>query len=453
MKLTFCGGARSVTGANYLLEVSGDKYLIECGLSQGSRFAEEQNYQKFSYDPQEIKAVFVTHAHLDHIGLLPRLVNEGFRNKIYSTFPTKELALPMLEDAAKILRDEAEEIGRPPLYDQNMVEKALKLFEGVPYDKKIKIDEKITVRFRDAGHILGSAIIEVWATEGREVEKIVFSGDLGNPPTPLLRPTELIEEADYVLIESTYGDRLHEDKSLRKNLLEDAIEDTVSEEGTLMIPSFALERTQELLYELNELVEHNRIPKVPIFIDSPLAIKLTEIYKRTSLYYNKETKYLISHGEEIFRFPRLHFTRTVEESKQINTVTPPKIIIAGSGMSNGGRILYHEERYLPDPKSMLLMISYQAAGSLGRRLFDGEKRVRIFNRPIQVRCHIRAIGGYSAHPDKDGLMRWIKGFHKPIKKVFVVQGEEKAALALTNNIQDNLGIDAEAPVRGEKKEL
>jgi len=453
MKLTFHGGARCVTGANYLLEINKKKYLVECGLTQGTRFAENQNYQPFKYDAKEIEAVFVTHAHIDHIGLLPKLVKQGFSGKIYSTIPTKDLADPVLRDAFKLMSEESREKGVEPLYGIKELEKTFSFFETYPYRQKIKIDDQVQIRFRDAGHILGSAIIEVWAKEGNKKRKIVFSGDLGNPPTPLLCPTETVKKADYVLVESTYGDRLHEDKTLRKGLLEDAIEETIASGGVLMIPSFALERTQELLYELNELVENQRIPQVPVFIDSPLAIKLTEIYRQHEDYYNKEAKYLISQGDKVFEFPRLHFTKTVLESKKINDVPSPKIIIAGSGMSNGGRILHHERRYLSDPKSCLLIIAYQAAGSLGRRIFEGNKTVRIFNRPVQVRSKIKAIGGYSAHPDKNGLMKWLGGFDKPIKKIFAVQGEEKQAMALVNSVQDQLGIDALVPLRGDSFSL
>ncbi len=449
MKLTFYGGARAVTGSNYLLEVGKKKYLVECGLTQGSAFSESQNYQPFPYDAKEIEAVFVTHAHLDHIGLLPKLVKKGFSGTIYSTPPTKDLADPMLKDAFKIMRYEIERSKKEMLYELTDINKLLSLFKGIDYNKKIEIDEQISVRFRDAGHILGSAIIEIWAKEGKRERKIVFSGDLGNPPTPLLRPTEFIKKADYILIESTYGNRMHEDRKLRKELLEDSIEETISSGGVLMIPSFALERTQEILYELNELVENHRISRIPIFIDSPLAIKLTDIYQKYPEYYNNRVKYLIASGDEIFRFPGLKLTKTAEESKRINDVPAPKIIIAGSGMSNGGRILHHERRYLFDSKNLLLIISYQSVGSLGRRLFEGEKFVKIFNTPIHVRCKIKAIGGYSAHPDKKGLLSWLRGFAKPVKKIFVVHGEEEAALSLVNSIQDNLGVDATAPLKGD----
>jgi metallo-beta-lactamase family protein len=454
MNIKFCGAARTVTGSNFLLEVNNKKYIIECGLTQGNRFVEDQNYQPLLYNAKEIEAVFVTHAHIDHIGLLPRLVNEGFTGKIYSTAPTADLVIPMLEDAYHILRREAEENGKPMIYQERDLRDCFDLFEGTEYGVETKVNNDIKVRFRDAGHVLGSAIIEIWAKEDTKERKIVFSGDLGNPPTPLLMPTEVVRDADYVLIESTYGDRTHEDKNLRKGLLKAAIEETIKAGGVLMVPAFALERTQELLFELNELVENKKIPAIPIFIDSPLAIRLTDIYKKYQRYYNKKAKYLISEGDQIFDFPGLRFTERTPESKKINDIPPPKVIIAGSGMSNGGRILHHERRYLPDPKNLLLIIAYQSAGSLGRRLFQGDKVVRMFGGQVQVRCKVKAIGGYSAHADKDGLVRWLSEFDtKKIRKVFVVHGEEKAALSLVDEIKEKLSVDAIAPSRGDEEEL
>lgn len=470
MKLTFHGGARSVTGANYLLETENSKILVDCGLSQGTRHAEKQNYKPFPYDASSIDAVFITHAHIDHTGLLPKLIKEGFRGKIYMTKPTKDFSKIMLEDSQGLMAYEAEREGREPLYSKKNVILTIDYIEGVDYGKKIKAAKDVVCRFRDAGHILGSAIIELWISEQKQgqflpkagpghafadVKKVVFSGDLGNPPVPLLRPTEFIDEADYVVVESTYGDRLHEKKEERKNLLEDAIEDTIKKGGTLMIPAFALERTQELLFELNSLVENLRIPKVPIFIDSPLAIDATKIYKKYPDYYNKKATYLIEGGDELFKFPRLKFTYKTEESKTINDAPPPKVIIAGSGMSTGGRILHHERRYLPDPNSMMLIIGYQAAGTLGRRVLDGAKTVKIFSETVPVRAHVRAIGGYSAHADQGALYHWVEHIKRggKLKRVFAVQGEEGPALAFVQLVRDNLGVSAEAPIVGDSVEL
>jgi len=458
--LTFHGGARSVTGANYLIETKHSKILVDCGLIQGTRHAEKENYKKFPYDAASIDAVLVTHAHIDHTGRLPKLVKEGFRGKIFMTRPTRDFTEIMLQDSQGIVAEEAEREGREPLYSKEDVVGTTQFIEGVEYGKKIQVTEDVRCRFRDAGHILGSAIIELWldreaSSAKRETVKIVFSGDLGNPPVPLLRPTEYINEADYVVIETTYGDRLHEKREERKDLLEDAIEDACEKGGVLMVPAFALERTQELLYEINSLVENHQIHEVPVFIDSPLAIDATKIYRKYPEYYNKEATYLIESGDQVFQFPRLKFTYSTEESKAINDVPPPKIIIAGSGMSTGGRILHHERRYLPDPKSLLLIIGYQAAGTLGRRIFDGEKDVKIFEESIAVKCGVQAIGGYSAHADQEGLYKWVAHIKKGsrLKKIFAVQGEEGPALEFVQLVRDHLGVSAEAPMAGDRVEL
>lgn len=456
MKLHFYGAARTVTGSNYLLEidkVNGGqktiKLLVDCGLTQGAQHIEEKNYEKFPYDPKEIDFLLVTHSHIDHIGRIPKLYKEGFRGKILLTKPTQDFSKVMLEDSQGILEGEASRAGKDPLYSVADVEGSLKLMEGVEYNKKIDLIGGLACQFRDAGHVLGSAIIEIWA----EGKKIVFSGDLGNPPVPLLRPTEFIDEADYVVMESTYGDRLHETSSERKNLLENAIEDVVTKKGTLMIPAFALERTQELLYELNELVENHRIPKIPIFMDSPLAIRVSEIYKKHLDYYNQEATQLIKTGDDLFNFPGLVLTRTTAESKRINDIVPPKIIIAGSGMSTGGRIRHHEIRYLPDPDSLILFIGYQVAGTLGRRIFDGAKDLKIYNERITVKAEVRSIPGYSAHADQKTLRNWVGKIGKSVKHVFIVHGEEEPALALAQILKDDLGLEASVPMLGDVVEL
>lgn len=463
MKLTFYGGAKIVTGANYLIEERGrgkeeSKILVDCGLYQGSRFCERLNFEPFSYNPKEIGAVLITHAHIDHIGRLPKLYKDGFRGKIFSTKPTKEFAKHLLADSEGILRKEAKNGGREPIYNINDVKKVIKLWQGVKYHQKIKIGPPsggLEIEFYDAGHILGSSFIRVSNKEGK---KVVFSGDLGNVATPLVKDTENLPESDYVLMESTYGNRIHENLDERKDMLEDIIEETFKSGGTLMIPAFAMERTQELLYELNSLVENKRIPKVPIFIDSPLAIKLTEVYKKYSSnqeYFDKEAISLAKSGDLIFNFPGLKFTLTTEESKEINNVPAPKVIIAGSGMSHGGRITHHERRYLSDPKSAILFIGYQAIGSLGRKILDGNKAikrglasinsVKIFGEEIPVKCRVKAIGGYSAHADKIKLLNWLKPMRAQIKKVFIVQGEGDQMVPLAQKIRDEFAIEAVIP--------
>lgn len=445
MKLTFHGGAGTVTGANYLLESGSEKILIDCGLQQGSHFAERQNFEPFAYTPSEIQAVFVTHAHIDHIGRLPKLLKDGFRGKVYSTPATRDFAELMLVDSMHILDKEAEREGKPPLCCAEDIERLMEVWHGIEYHEPLKLSN-FEITLFDAGHILGSAIIQVRA----ENKTVVFSGDLGNSPAPVIKPTEKIASADYCLIESTYGDRLHEDLPKREELLEDAIEDAVKAGGTLMIPAFAMERTQDLLFHIHELSEQGRIPNVPIFIDSPLAIQLTAIYKKYERYFNKEVSAMARRGDDILNFPGLRLTLTTEQSKEINGAPAPKVIIAGSGMSNGGRILHHERRYLSDSKSAILFVGYQAEGSLGRRILDGAKTVRLFDEEIPVRCRIKSISGYSAHADQAQLLSWIKPMRLSLKRVFVVQGERGASETLAGKIRDDYAVETEVPKAGER---
>ncbi len=445
MKLTFCGGAGTVTGSNYMLESGGEKILVDCGLEQGSHYAEEQNFKPFSYKPEEIQSVFITHAHVDHIGLLPKLYKSGFRGKIYSTPPTRDFAELLLLDSEHILGKEAEREGQQPLYSTEDVEAVMKLWEGVPYHQPV-ISGKFTGTLFNAGHILGSSIVKIQA----EDKTILFSGDLGNYPAPVIQDTETLRAADYVLIESTYGDRVHEGEDRRQEMLEDVLEDSVRAGGTLMIPAFAMERTQDLLFHMNQLIEQGRVPKMPVYMDSPLAIELTAVYKKYKSYFDEEAAAMIGKGDDIFNFPGLHFTLTTEQSKEINNVPPPKVVIAGSGMSNGGRILHHEQRYLPDPKSTLLFVGYQARGTLGRRILEGAKSVKIFGEEVPVRCRIRELSGYSAHADQPRLLQWLHPLRTVVKKVFVVQGEPESSQILAQKIRDELAMDTEVPQAGEE---
>lgn len=483
MKLTFHGGIGSVTGANYLLESGGTKILIDCGLFQGGHYAERKNFEPFPYDPKGIKAVFITHSHLDHIGRIPKLYKDGFRGSIYSTAACKDFSELLLLDSHHILAREAEREKRPPICEVEDVNEAMKLWKKRDYHELIE-EGPFRVKLYDAGHILGSAVVEVEGpasvipsvseesrgdqrdpsagsrpspnatagAAGRRI-RVVFSGDLGNSPAPIIKPTERIESADYCVIESTYGDRLHGNIDRRRDELEDVIEDTVRRGGTLIIPTFAMERTQELLYHLNQLFEEGRIPRVPVFMDSPLAIKLTAVYKKYEGYFNKETAAIAHSGEDILNFSDLHLTLTTAQSKRINDVSPPKIVIAGSGMSQGGRILHHERRYLPDPKSTILFVGYQAKNSLGRMILEGAGEVTIFGEKVPVRCKRVNIAGYSAHADQAQLLGWLNPMRRSLKRVFVVQGEAGASEALARKIRDELAVSADTPEAGRSVEL
>ncbi|OGM91065.1 hypothetical protein A3A20_00520 [Candidatus Wolfebacteria bacterium RIFCSPLOWO2_01_FULL_45_19] len=450
MRLTFHGGAKSVTGANYLVESGQANILVDCGLIQGGYYCDKRNFEPFPYEPDKISAAFITHAHIDHTGRLPKLIKDGFKGTVYSTPPTREFAGLLLADSENILNKEAQRENHAPLYGIDDVQKLMTQWQGVSYRKPIE-EKRFKITLYDAGHILGSSVVVV-ESEGK---KIAFSGDLGNSPSPIIMPTESLEELDidYCVIESTYGDRFHEDVDKRKGILENIIEATVKTGGVLMIPAFAMERTQQLLFELNELVENGRIPRVPIFIDSPLAIKLTAVYREYRSYFNPEVRDLIKSGDDIFNFRGLKMTLATEESKAINEVPSPKIIIAGSGMSQGGRILHHERRYLSDPKNTILFVGYQAKNSLGRKILEGAKIVKIFGEEVPVNCRVEAIGGYSAHADQAQLLNWLKPARKTLKKVFVVQGEEEASAALLRKIHDELAIEAVAPNVGDVIEI
>lgn len=452
MKIIFYGGAEAVTGSNYFLQAGeGEKQtkiLIDCGLRQGGNFAERQNFEPFPYDPKEVEAVLITHSHIDHIGLVPKLVRDGFRGKIYSTAATRDFAELMLIDSEHILGQEAERWKKPPLYTLKDIQKTLELWSAVEYHKKFKLGNFL-IQFFDAGHILGSAFILV---EG-DGKSVVFSGDLGNYPAPIIKRTEALPESDYCLVESTYGDRVHENVSGKKEDLEDAIEEVALNKGVLLIPSFAMERTQQLIYELNELVENKRVPSMPIYIDSPLAIRLTEVYKKYRNYFNEEASTLVRSGDDILDFKGLHLTLTTEESKLINNIPPPKVIVAGSGMSHGGRILHHERRYLGDPKTTVLFIGYQGKGSLGRSILDGASEVKIMGETIPVKAKVKMISAYSAHADQPRLLDWIKPRRRSLKKVFVVQGEDGSREVLARLINDELAVQAVVPRAGDAVDL
>jgi metallo-beta-lactamase family protein len=414
-------------------------------MEQGTSVAEEFNHKPFIFDPEQIDMLLVTHSHIDHIGRIPKLVKNGFKGVIYSTIETRELALLMLEDSVRLIARDAERNNIKPLYTEEDMRKSFKLWKTIPYHVNTRIAPDFEVFLKDAGHILGSVMFEL-RYNGK---KIVFTGDLGNSPTPLLKDTDPITDADYLIMESVYGDRNHESTEHRLAKLEDIIEDAYHKRGALMIPSFSLEKTQVILYEINKLVEEKRVQSVPVYIDSPLAIKVTAVYKQHADNFNPATQTLIKNGDDIFNFPKLHFTETSEQSKAILYSPSPKIIIAGSGMSNGGRILHHELNYLGSPENTLLLAGYQSVGTLGRQIRDGAKSIRIFGQVVPVKARIEYIDGYSSHKDSDHLFAFVEGSTDTLKKVFVTMGEPKSSMFLVQRLRDYLGLNAYAPKQGD----
>jgi metallo-beta-lactamase family protein len=445
MHLTFYGAAKAVTGSNYILEAdNGEKIMIDCGLFQGTDYAGDKNFRDFPYNPAEVRAVFVTHAHIDHAGRLPKLVSDGYNGPVYSTKSTKAFSEHLLRDSVDILRREAEKFGVSPFCTPGSIEKLMKQWKGVEYHETIQ-EGPFSVTFFDAGHILGSSFLKV-EVDGKV---IVFSGDLGNSPAPLIKERELIPQADYVVMESTYGGEKHEPRGEVVDKLEDVIEETGRKGGTLLIPAFAMERTQVLLYHIQKLMEEKKIPEMKVFLDSPLAIRMTDVYDSFKEELDEETQEFLKTHKDLFDFPNLKKTRETEESKAIWKVDPPKIIIAGSGMSQGGRIIHHEKRYLSSEKNTVLIVGYQVEGSLGRKLLDGEKEVEIHGEKIPVRAEIKEISGYSAHADEPQLLGWLYPIRPDVKSVFLVHGELDHMEPLKENIVDNLAVSVEIPEEGQ----
>jgi len=447
----FFGGVGSATGANFLLQGGGVKMLVDCGMKQGLPDAHAFNRSEFAYDPKTIDYLLVTHAHADHIGRIPKLVKDGFRGEIYSTPETKEISQIMFDDMVKLLDMSSREEGVLPIYDHADANKALSLWKTVGYHTQFELRGGFTMMLKDAGHILGSSMYEI--TFGGK--KIVFTGDLGNTPTPLLKDTEWVTDANYMVIESVYGDRNHESKSERRNKLKQAVLDTIARKGVLVIPAFSIERTQVLLYEINNMIEEDGVPAIPVFVDSPLGIKVTHIYKRMKKDFNLGVQSEIEGGDDIFNFPKLKYTVTAGDSKEILRVGSPKIIIAGSGMSEGGRIIHHEKNYLPDSKSIILLVGYQSVGTLGRHLQDGDKKVFVMGEEVPVRAEIRMVSGYSSHKDSDHLLEFVEKAAESgkLKKVFVAMGEPKSSLFLAQKIRDYTGVEAIFPDLGKPYQL
>lgn len=470
MNISFLGAAKTVTGSNFLVEGAGKRFLVDCGMYQGKAEQELENEAPFLYDVKDIDFMLLTHAHIDHSGRIPKLYNEGYRNPIYATKATCDLCSIMLPDSGHIQEMENEWKNKkrirkgkepiPPMYTAEEAAKCLEVFRPVKYDEIIEIDENIHVRFNDAGHMLGSSIIEVWVKENGETIKTVFSGDLGNNDIPLLDSPTMIDDADYLVMESTYGDRLHVGNDNKAQDFLNIVSETLENGGTVVIPSFAVGRTQEILYELNmikeELIkdpkfakEYEELMKVPVYVDSPLAISATEIFKENAELFDEETQEIIKSGDNPLEFPGLKFTRTADESKALNESDIPSIIISASGMCEVGRIKHHLKHNIWNPKSTILFVGYQAPGTLGRTIVDGAKKVKIFGEEFSVNARIEYIEGYSGHADQQWLLNFVYSFIRKPKHIFLVHGEPGGQLVLKDKIMESTNIPVTIPSYGE----
>jgi metallo-beta-lactamase family protein len=461
IRVACLGGAGSVTGSNYLVESPLDKkVLVDCGLFQGGRQMESRNGMEWGFDPQQLSTLFLTHAHIDHSGRIPKLVKDGFQGKIITSPPTAELCRIMLLDSAHIQELDAEWQTRRnkrqskepvlPLYTTEDAEASLKLLMPMDRDQIIDVEPGIKARLRNAGHILGSSILELWIEEDDVTTKIVFSGDLGRKNQLILKDSHEIFDADYLFLESTYGDRLHRSFEKSKEELLEAIEYAVSNGEKIIIPAFAVERTQEILYVLGEFNREGQLPDIPVYLDSPLAIKATEIFRENKKYYDEEAQAIVAQGDDPFDLPNLQFTPSTKESMAINASSGSAIIIAGNGMCTAGRIKHHLKHNLWREGASLVIIGFQAQGTTGRRIIEGAKHVKIFREDVTVRAKVFTIGGFSAHADQKDLVEWVSHFEsKP--QVFLVHGEVTACEVLAKEIEKKLQLKTHVP--GWKEQL
>ena len=474
MKITFLGATRTVTGSNFLVEGAGKKFLVDCGMWQGKAEQEMENSQEFEFNPSEIDFMLLTHAHIDHSGRIPKLYNEGFRNKVYAHKATCDLCTLMLPDSGHIQETEVEwknkkrkrkgEEPIEPIYTAEDALRCLEIFEPVQYDQIIEITPEIHVRFNDAGHMLGSSIIEVWVKEGNKETKTVFTGDIGNNDIPLLSPPTMIEDTDFLVMESTYGSRLHMRNDEKAQIFLNVVSETLDNGGTVVIPSFAVGRTQEILYEINKLKDeygdeeefrrkYKTIMKAPVYVDSPLAISATEVFRENMELFDEDTKEEIMRGDNPLEFPGLKFTKTADESKALNEDQTPSIIISASGMCEVGRIKHHLKHNLWNPKSTILFVGYQAPGTLGYNIVNGARTVKIFGEEIAVNARIEYIEGYSGHADQELLMNCIYSYIKKPKHIFLVHGEPESQDVLADKIEEETKIGVTIPEFGETYEL
>lgn len=457
MKLQFLGAVRNVTGSRHLLDVNGTRLLVDCGLYQERQF-QERNWEPFTVDPRSIDAVLLTHAHLDHCGLLPKLVKDGFRGKIYCTDATAEIAQIILLDSAKIQEEDAKykakrhrKEGRKgrfpekPLYDTADAEACFPHFSPVRYKQPMRIGNGVEASFHDAGHVLGSSIIKVKGHANGHSRSVLFSGDIGRPNRPIVHDAEMIAEADYILVESTYGDRIHQGPEDTRKMIAEVVNSTKEAGGNIIVPSFALERAQELLYYINELLIAGAISPLKVFLDSPMAARITKVFQKHRELFDKEMTDHVRHNESPFSFPGLSMVGTSDESKALNHMKGTIMVIAGSGMCTGGRVKHHLVNNIGDPRNTIMFVGYQAVGTLGRRILDGEKEVRILGQKHRVKARVVRINGFSAHADRDELLNWLEGLKRPPRRVFVVHGEAESAVSFGDYLVEKTGWQVTVP--------
>lgn len=463
MKIEFVGAAKTVTGSSYIVKNGNFTIMVDCGMFQGRRELKERNYLHLIYAPHEIDALLVTHAHIDHSGLIPKLVKEGFNKPIFATSATADLLRIMLPDSAHIQEMDAEfftkrnkKLGRgpvDPLYVQADAEAACRFLDPKEYGETFEVVPGVKARFRDAGHILGSSMIEMWVEENGKTKKLVFSGDLGPRDQAIIKNAEYIEDADYLLVESTYGDRVHKSKGDTYAEFRNVINEAHNKKGNIVIPSFAVERTQEIIHTLSKLFKAGEIPMIPVYIDSPLAISATEIFRKHIECYDDNMKSQILKGDDPLNFPSLSYTKTTAESKELNKKARGAIIISASGMCTAGRIKYHLQNNLYKNEASVVFVGYQAEGTLGRSLVEGAKRVKLYGEDVTVNAKIYTLGGFSGHADRDGLLDWVSKFKNKDMKVFVVHGEEKSSANLASLISENFGFKTIIPSWGDIVDL
>ena len=457
IKLGFFGGAYNVTGSRYLLEANNIRLLVDCGLYQ-ERKLKYRNWEPFTIPPSSLDAVLLTHAHIDHCGLLPKLVREGFRGRIYCTTATSEIAQIILLDSAhlqeedtefKRRRHEREKRKGPfpeiPLYTTDDARASFSLFTPVSYEEIVPLGEGIKATFHDAGHVLGSSMIKITVSQQGESRTILFSGDVGRWDRPILRDPSIFSEIDYVMVESTYGDRIHQEPPDVGESLAEIINSTFRAGGNIIVPSFALQRSQEILYHMNELLMENHIPHIMVFLDSPMAISITEVFKHHSELFDKEMSRRIRQNKSPFDFPGLKIVQTADESKALNHISGTIMIIAGSGMCTGGRVKHHLITNITRPESTILFVGYQAIGTLGRQILDGVKQVRILGQHYPVRARIAQIHGFSAHADRNELFQWISGLSSAPRRVFVVHGEPRTIKQFGQFLREKTGWEISTP--------